>query len=80
MGKIILNYLDPVREFINLPVTGNVLGDVRLVECIGIQFYWSIVAASGAQSNWLQVSPDIGQAITVTTASDENKRRSWFGI
>ena len=60
MGRIINAFQSSVTNFSDLPTSGNTLGDVRLVTCTGIQYFWSISDASGGRSHWQQTSPDLG--------------------
>jgi len=49
---VILNYLDAVTSKDDLPISGNSLGDVRLVRDDSLQYYWSVSAATGSLADW----------------------------
>ena len=46
----------PVSTYSNLPITGNVLGDVRIVTDTGDAYTWMITSSNGSLSNWQKVT------------------------
>ena len=46
----------PVSTYANLPLTGNVLGDVRLSTDTGDAYTWMLEASSGLITNWKKVT------------------------
>ena len=46
----------PVSTYSNLPITGNVLGDVRLSTDTGDAYTWMLVATSGSLTDWKKVT------------------------
>ena len=62
MSKVVVAYKDSVASAVNLPTTGNTLGDVRTTRDTAWQYYWDIVAPSGSADNWVVLnerSPDL---------------------
>ena len=46
----------PVGTYANLPITGNALGDLRIVSDIGALYTWMISSGSGSLSDWKKVT------------------------
>ena len=46
----------PVSSYTNLPITGNVLGDVRISTDTGDAYTWMLEASSGLITNWKKVT------------------------
>jgi hypothetical protein len=46
----------PVAAYANLPVSGNVKGDLRIVTDTGEIYMWNIVATSGSLTDWGKVT------------------------
>jgi hypothetical protein len=46
----------PVNTYANLPITGNVLGDLRIATDIGVLYTWTSSSGSGDLTNWKKVT------------------------
>ena len=46
----------PVGTYANLPITGNTLGDLRIVSDIGALYTWMLSSGSGSLSDWKKVT------------------------
>ncbi len=64
MSKIVKIFRPAVTTFVNLPVVGNVQGDVRTVRATGIDYWWAVAAAAGALADWKVLNDPIPSAIT----------------
>jgi hypothetical protein len=63
MAKRAIRYRDAVASYNNLPIGGNTLGDVRTTRDTGIQYWWSIVAAVGARTDWRLLNDKIPSTV-----------------
>lgn len=85
-------FKDSVSTFDNLPITGNILGDVRKTRDTGAQYWWSLSAASGNLQNWRLISGSTNpetdpesisnielEFSTVLTNSDSYKELTYSG-
>jgi len=46
----------PVSTYANLPITGNVLGDLRILTDLGVLYTWMSSSGSGSLSDWKKVT------------------------
>jgi hypothetical protein len=46
----------PVSTYANLPITGNILGDLRILTDVGVLYTWMIESSSGSLSDWKKVT------------------------
>jgi len=46
----------PVSTYANLPITGNVLGDLRILTDLGVLYTWTSSSGSGSLSDWKKVT------------------------
>ena len=46
----------PVSTYANLPITGNVLGDLRIITDLGVLYTWTSESSSGDLTNWKKVT------------------------
>ncbi len=46
----------PVSTYANLPITGNVLGDLRILTDLGVLYTWTSESGSGTLANWKKVT------------------------
>ncbi len=63
MAKLVVNYRDAVSTYANLPLVGNVQGDVRTAIDTGIQYWWSNLAAAGEVTEWKILNDSVPSAI-----------------
>lgn len=67
---------NPVATYSALPITGNVLGDVRITTDTGDGYTWKISAASGALTDWKLITTSnfsdlVGSPSVTTLAIDD---------
>ena len=70
-NKIVGAFLSCVFTYNLLPIIGNTLGDVRITEDDGRQWYWSIISTTGNISNWLPFDD-------ITTTGQTPLWERWF--
>jgi hypothetical protein len=46
----------PVNTYTNLPITGNVIGDLRIITDLGVLYTWTSSSGSGSLSDWKKVT------------------------
>jgi hypothetical protein len=59
MGDFIQNLgslRSPISTYANLPITGNVLGDLRILTDVGDLYTWTSESSSGDLTNWKKVT------------------------
>jgi hypothetical protein len=71
MPDIIKNFRASVATKNDLPLTGNIQGDVRVTRDTGAQWFWAPVAASGLITDWGLINdpeplPEVSSSGTVT--------------
>ena len=73
------HWLTPVATLSNLPVSGNVMGDVRLALDTGKPYRWGISSATGSVSNWIELFTVLTQNNTTLQSSISMGLNSGFG-
>ena len=46
----------PVSTYVNLPISGNTLGDLRIITDLGVLYTWMSSSGSGSLSDWKKVT------------------------
>jgi len=68
-GGTLVQMKASVTTYNDLPTSGNVQNDLRIVQDTDRMYTWSIASASGNLSDWL----DIGQSISIDWSAITNK-------
>lgn len=67
--NIVLSFKAGVASQVNLPLTGNVIGDARITNDTGHLYVWSIEASSGLLTDWA----DAGDVVDIDWSVITNK-------